>query len=114
MLATARGLLLAYDQSKLAEFGRHIVLNYHWAYTFLRRMNFMQRRATTAKSKHQWPTLLRLKRPFWLELWKQLACMEEIRPELILNWDHTGDYDSAKFFLDHGIERQSEGRDCWR
>ena len=35
VMAAAHGLLLAYDQSKLAEFGRHIALNYHWAYAFL-------------------------------------------------------------------------------
>ena len=51
VLAAARGIILSYDRSKLAENGGNIHLNRHWAYSFLRRTNFVQRKATTNKSK---------------------------------------------------------------
>ena len=40
---TARGLLLAENQNKLAEFGGHIDLNRHWAYSQYKRMGFVQK-----------------------------------------------------------------------
>ena len=51
VLAAASGIILSYDRSKLAENGGNIHLNHHWAYSFLRQMNFVQRKATTNKSK---------------------------------------------------------------
>ena len=52
VMAAGSGMLLYYDRSKLAENGGHIHLNRHWAYSFLRRMNFVLRKATTALSKY--------------------------------------------------------------
>ena len=49
VLAAARGIILSYDRSKLAENGRNIHLNRHWAYSFLRQMNFVQTKATANK-----------------------------------------------------------------
>ena len=88
-MAAARGMLLASDRSKLAEYGGHILLNHHWAYSFLRRMNFVQRRATTAKSKYPVSDFAEIKKSFLTSL-IQIVTMEEIPAELILNWDQTG------------------------
>ena len=89
VMAAARGMLLASDRSKLAEYGGHILLNRHWAYSFLRRMNFVQRRATTAKSKYPVSDFAEIKKSFLTSL-IQIVTMEEIPAELILNWDQTG------------------------
>ena len=49
--AAARGILLKCDRTKLVEFGGHVELSRHWAHSLLKCMNFVQRKATTAKSK---------------------------------------------------------------
>lgn len=87
--AAARGLLLSYDRSRLEEFGGSLRLNRHWAYSLLRRMKFVKRKATTSKSKYSDVNLLALKRSF-LEDVVTTVQMEEIPPELIMNWDQTG------------------------
>ena len=48
----ARDILLSCDRSKLAEFGGHVMLNRFWAYSLLKRMNFVKQTVMTAKSKH--------------------------------------------------------------
>ena len=50
-MAAARAIIVTQDRSKLVEFGGHIELNHAWAYSLLRRMNFVKRKVTTAKSK---------------------------------------------------------------
>ena len=64
-------------------------LNRHWAYSLLRHMKFVQRRATTSKSKHSNQNFSALKKSF-LEDVVTTVEMEEIPPELIMNWDQTG------------------------
>ena len=51
-MAAARGIVLTCDRSLLVEFGGHVELSKHWAYSLLQRMKFVQRKVTTAKSKH--------------------------------------------------------------
>ena len=51
-IAVAKGLLLCYDKSPLAEFGGPVVLNKDWAYSLLKRMKSVKRKATTSKSKY--------------------------------------------------------------
>ena len=51
-MATARGIVLTCDRSLLVEFGGHVELSKHWAYSLLHHMKFVQRKVTTAKSKH--------------------------------------------------------------
>lgn len=87
--AAARGLLLSYDRAKLEEFGGSLRLNRHWAYSLLRRMKFVMRKATTSKSKYSDVNLSALKKSF-LEDVVTTVQMEEIPPELIMNWDQTG------------------------
>lgn len=62
VMAAARGLLLAYDRNQLAEFGGPVVLNRHWAYSLLQRMNYVKRKASTSKSKYTVSDFQELKR----------------------------------------------------
>lgn len=88
-IAAARGIVLTCDRSLLVEFGGHVELGKHWAYSLLHRMNFVQRKVTTAKSKHTIANFSRLKEHFLRDV-VATVMMEEIPPELILNWDQTG------------------------
>ena len=98
-MAAARGILLKCNQRMLAECGGHIELNRFWARSLLRRTNFVQRKVSTAKSKHTVANLASLKRSF-LSDFHTTVTMEEIPAELIFNWDQTG----IKF-LDYGATR---------
>lgn len=89
VVAAARGILLASDRSMLAEFGGHVELKRHWAYSLLKRMGFVRRKATTAKSKQSIAEFAELKRSFLADVVATVT-MESIPDELILNWDQTG------------------------
>ena len=89
VMAAARGILLKCNRSMLVEFGGPIQLNRFWAHSLLKRMNFVQRKATTSKSKHTVENFRELKKAF-LDDVTTAVTMEEIPPELILNWDQTG------------------------
>ena len=88
-VAAARGILLHYDRSMLAEFGGHVQFNLPWGYSLLKRMNFVNRKATTSKSKHAVSNFEQLKQAFLDDVCTTVM-MEEIPPQLILNWDQTG------------------------
>ena len=83
-MAAARGIMLTCDRSMLTEFGGHVELNRPWAYSLLHRMNFVQRKVTTAKSKYAIADFDRVKTEFLEDLVATVE-MEEIPPELILN-----------------------------
>ena len=59
------------------------------AHLLLKRMDFVQRRATTAKSKHSIADFSALKKSFLQDVVATVT-MEEIPAELIMNWDQTG------------------------
>ena len=82
-MAAARGILMSCNRSRLVEFGGDVQLNRQWAYSFLRRMNFVKRKATTAKSKHSNADFAWLKQQF-LANKVTTVDMEEIPAELIL------------------------------
>lgn len=88
-MAAARGILLSCNRSRPAEFGGDVELNRQWAYSLLKRMKFVKRKATTAKSKHSTADFTRLKQQFLADVVTTVE-MEEIPAELILNWDQTG------------------------
>ena len=88
-MAAARGIVLTCDRSLLVEFGGYVELSKHWAYSLLHRMKFVQSKVTTAKSKHTIADFTRLKEEFLQDV-VTTAEMEEIPPELTLNWDQTG------------------------
>jgi len=48
VIAAAREILKTLDKTRLKEFGGYIDLNRHWAQSLLKRMHFVQRRATTS------------------------------------------------------------------
>ena len=88
-IAAARGILMICTKTKLVEFGGYVQLNRHWAYALLKRMKFVQRKATTAKSKFTPVDYETLKKSFLADVVATVT-MEEIPAELILNWDQTG------------------------
>ena len=81
-IAAAHGILKTLDNRRLKEFGGYIDLNRHWAQSLLR---FVQRRATTSKSKQSVEDFTFIKENF-LDLVATVE-MEEIPPQLIFNWD---------------------------
>lgn len=88
-IAAARGILLSCDRGKLMEFGGHVELTRDWAYSILSRMGFVLRKASTAKSRYMVHQFKELKKTF-LDNVRTTVEMEEIPPELVLNWDQTG------------------------
>ena len=88
-MAAAKGILMSCNRSRLAEFGGDVVFSRQWAYSLLKRMKFVKRKATTAKSKHSTADFAQLKRQFLADVVTTVQ-MEEIPAELILNWDQTG------------------------
>ena len=73
----------------LAEYGGHISLCKSWAHLLLGRMGYVQRKATTSKSKYTAQNFSEVKQTFLNDL-NAIITMEEIPPELVLNWDQTG------------------------
>ena len=88
-MAAARGILLSCDKYMLAEFGGPVQLNRHWAYSLLKRMKFVKRKASTAKSKYTGSDFEAAKKGFLAEVVNTVT-MEEIPPQPIMNWDQTG------------------------
>ena len=88
-IAAARGILRKCNRSLLAENGGPIQLNRHWAHSLLKRMKFVQRKATTSMSKLTMTNFEEQKRGFLSEVAATVE-MEEIPGELVLNWDQTG------------------------
>lgn len=88
-IAAARGLILADNRNKLVEYGGHIELNRHWAYSLYKRMGFVQRKPTTSKGKYDMEDFHTRKASFLDDVVSTVE-MEEIPPEMIFNWDQTG------------------------
>ena len=89
VLGAARGIILKTNRTLLAEYGGHVVLTKDWAKTLMQRMGFVKRRGTTSKSKSLVEQFDELKVQFLDDVVMTVA-VEEIPPELILNWDQTG------------------------
>ena len=88
-MAAARGILLKCDRTKLAEFGGPVQLNRHWAHSLLKHIKFVQRKPSTSKSKQTAANFTELKELFLADVVATVT-VEDIPPELILNWDQTG------------------------
>ena len=65
------------------------LINRHWAYSLLKRMDFVWRKAPTLNSKYTVADFAILKKPF-LQSVVETITMEEISPQLVFNWDRTG------------------------
>ncbi len=88
-VSAARGIVLYYNSSLLLENGGHLSLTRNWALSILARMNFVKRKATTAKSKESDQQFMEKKRAFLNEVAVTVQ-MEDIPADLIINWDQTG------------------------
>ena len=88
-LAAAKGIILKTNRTLLAEYGGHVVLTKDWAKSLLKRMKYVKRRATTSKSRSVIEDFDAVKEEF-LQQVVAVVTMEEIPPELIMNWDQTG------------------------
>ena len=88
-MAATRGLLLASNGNMLVEYGGHVKINRARAQSFLERMGYVKRKSTTSKSKYSLTDFKQVKKQFLKEVAK-IVVMEEITPELVLNWDQTG------------------------
>ncbi len=88
VIAGARGIILKLDKTRLAEHGGHLNLTRSWAKSLLSRMGFVKRRATTKQSNVPIREFEKIKKSFLEEIDTHVQ-LEEISPELILNWDKT-------------------------
>ena len=89
VIVGARGILFSSNHSLLAEHGGPIVLSQSWAQSLLKRMDFMLRKETTVKSKWTGENFQMLKQEFLEEI-QAIITMEEIPPDLVMNWDQNG------------------------
>ena len=76
-MAAARGILLKCNRSMLAEFGGPVQLSRTWAHSLLKQMKFVQRKATTSKSKHIVQNFAHLKEAFLADVTATVT-MEEV------------------------------------
>lgn len=76
------------DRNLLSENGGPITITSNWAKSLLRRMNFVKRRGSSTAKMHV-EHFEALKEQFLLDI-RAVKEMEEVPPELIFNWDHTG------------------------
>ena len=88
VVAAATGILKATITSSLLGYGGYINPTKDWAYNFLARMKFVRGKTATAKSKGSTPAFKQLRDAFFSEI-SSIVTMEEIPPELVLNWDQT-------------------------
>ena len=89
VIAAAKGIVLACNKTLLSEFGGPVELGKPWAQSILKRLGWVKRKSTTALSKHNPEDFEKLKSTFLQEV-SVLVSMEEIQPDMILNWDQSG------------------------
>ena len=87
-IATGTGVVRKRDKSLLKENGGSLELTKNWAKSILYRMGFVKRRGNT-KAKVSVLHFEALKTQFLFDI-KAVVEMQEIPPELIINWDQTG------------------------
>ena len=88
VMAGAEGIVKSYDSNLLKENGGHIVCSKSWAKSFLGRLGYVKRRAST-KAKVTAADFDAHKAQFVFNI-QAIVEMEEVPPDLIINWDHTG------------------------
>ena len=84
VIASAEGILLSKDANIL----KHIMLTKDWAKSLLIRMGMVKRRVSS-KAKVDVEKFEALKQGFLLDI-NNIVSLEEIPPDLIINWDQTG------------------------
>ena len=87
-IACAEGIVKSHDSNLLESNGGHIHLTKFWAKYLMQRMGLVKRRAST-KAKPSIMEFTKLKEQFKFDI-HAIIEMEEIPPELVINWDQTG------------------------
>ena len=87
-IAAATAIVQKTDRSLLSENGGPITITTNWAKSLLYRLNFVKRRGSST-AKISVVNFEDLKEQYLPDI-KAVTVMEEVPPELILNWDHTG------------------------
>lgn len=87
VMAVAEGVLLSKDPSKLGSNGGQIVITKAWAKSILGRMGYRKRKGTNA-GKISVAHFEEVKEYFLADI-KAEVLMNDIRDELIINWDQT-------------------------
>ena len=88
VLACAEGIVKSNDSNLLACNGGHVVFTRSWGKSILRRMGFVKRRASTT-AKVMVKNFEEAKAQFLLDVRVNID-MDEIPPDLVINWDQTG------------------------
>ena len=87
-IAAGLGIVHSKDSRLLAENGGGIVLSKGWAQSLMSRMGFVKRKAcSTVKVTVENFEEMKIQFLFNIQVF---VTMEEIPPDLIINWDHTG------------------------
>lgn len=84
----AIGIVMKTDMRLLKSNGGHIDITKNWALSFLDRLGFVKRRAST-KAKVSVEHFHELKAQFLFDI-NVIVEMAGIPPDLVINWDHTG------------------------
>lgn len=87
-IACAEGIVKNTDRNLLRCNGGHIDLTKHWAVYLLRRMGLVKHKVTT-KAKVSVENFEELRAQFLLDV-KVAIELDDIPPDLVINWDQTG------------------------
>jgi len=87
VIGMGRVMLLKHNRSHLEEYGGMIKLNKEWAKSILHRMGFTKRRANS-KSKVLPADFEEIKCNYLSDI-QSVVVMEDIPPQLVINWDHS-------------------------
>ena len=90
VMAAAEGIIKATDRTLLSENGGHIQLTKAWAYSILKRMGFVQRKATTKTKTTLSKLEFELEKKGYLRKIKKAVKDAKIPHHLVINWDQTG------------------------
>lgn len=89
VMASGRGIVLAKDRSMLYENGGHIQISKSWAVSLLKRMGMVKRNGTTSKKVINVDNFENEKEKFLKNIKSKIE-LNDIPPQLIINWDQTG------------------------
>ena len=90
VIAAAEGIIKATDRTMLSENGGHVQLTKAWSYSILKRMGFVQRKATTKTKMSLSKAEFELAKKRYLKKIKRAVTDAKIPPQLVVNWDQTG------------------------
>ena len=88
VISATVGIVKSRDTNLLKCNGGHIDVTKYWALSLLERMGFVKRKSTT-KCKVSIADFEEKKAQFLFDI-DVIVSMEDIPPQLIINWDHTG------------------------